>query len=229
MAKIIVMIGAPGVGKGTQARLLSEKYGIPQISTGDILREMALAETSLGQSIKQTLADGQLVEDSILAEVVKSATSTDAIANSGNGNSSNGRGENGYILDGYPRTPNQARQLEDLATAQGHKVLLVRIYVSDDAFFKRLTGRRTCTKCGEIYNIYSRPPKVDGICDKDGAPLVQRSDDTPETVTKRLDAYNTSTAPLIEYYRQSNRLIEIDGDRNVNKVFENLISLINEE
>ncbi|MCG3160380.1 MAG: adenylate kinase [Acidobacteria bacterium] len=213
MSKIIVMIGAPGAGKGTQSRLLSEKYGYPQISTGDILREMAQADTSLGRKIKETMAAGQLVSDEILAQVILERTSQPDC-------------ENGYILDGYPRTLNQAHLLEDLALKQRKQVHLARVVVSEDALFKRLTGRRTCAKCGEIYNIYFRSPKVEGVCDLDGAPLAQRSDDNPESVSRRFEEYRRSTAPLIDYYRQSGRLIELDGELPVMEVFEKLCAVI---
>jgi adenylate kinase len=213
MSKIIVIIGAPGAGKGTQARLLSEKYGYPQISTGDILREMARDATTLGQKIKETMAAGRLVSDEILAEVIRARTSQSDCAN-------------GYILDGYPRTLNQANQLEELASKQGKQVRLARIVVSEDVLFKRMTGRRACPICGEIYNIYFRPPKVDEICDLDGAALTQRSDDNPESVSKRFEEYKQSTAPLIDYYRQSGRLIEINGELPVTEVFNKLLAAV---
>jgi len=213
MSKIIVIIGAPGAGKGTQSRLLSEKYGYPQISTGDILREMALADTPLGRSIKETIGKGELVSDEILAEVIRTRTSQPDC-------------NDGYILDGYPRTLDQARQLEELSLKQGKQVHLARIVVSEEALFKRLTGRRACTKCGEIYNIYFRPPKVEGVCDLDGAPLTQRSDDTPEAVSRRFEEYRRSTAPLIDYYQQSGRLIELNGERPVCEVFDQLCAVI---
>ena len=158
MSKIIVIIGAPGAGKGTQSRLLCEKYGYPQISTGDILRAMARDDTDLGRTVKETMAAGRLVSDEILADVISSRTSRPDC-------------DNGYILDGYPRTLNQAHQLEELASKQGKQIRLARIVVSEDVLFKRMTGRRACPVCGEIYNIYFRPPKVDGVCDVDGAKL----------------------------------------------------------
>ena len=213
MSRIIVMIGPPGAGKGTQARLLSEKYGYPQISTGDILREMAQAETELGREIKETLASGNLVSDGILAEVILKRTSLPDC-------------ENGYILDGYPRTINQAHQLEDLSEKQGKDVFLVRVIVHEELLFKRLTGRRTCPKCGEIYNVYFRPAKQAGICDVDGEQLKQRSDDNPDSVNRRFAEYKASTAPLIEYYGQSGRLIEIDGEGPVGEVFGKLCRVI---
>lgn len=208
-----MIIGPPGAGKGTQARLLSEKYGYPQISTGDILREMAQADTALGQEIKSTLASGKLVSDEILAEVIQARTSRPDC-------------KDGYILDGFPRTINQARQLEELANQQQKEVLLVRVKVHEDVLFKRLTGRRTCQKCGEIYNIYFRPPQIEGICDLDGSTLKQRSDDNPDAVTRRFEEYRSSTRPLIEYYRNSGRLIETSGEGQVEEIFEKLCALI---
>jgi len=213
MPKVIVIIGPPGAGKGTQARLLSEKYEYPQISTGDILREMAQAETPLGQEIKATLASGKLVSDKILAEVIQTRTSRPDC-------------KNGYILDGFPRTVNQAHQLEELANQQQKEVLLVRVKVHEDVLFKRLTGRSTCPQCGEIYNVYFRPSMKLGICDLDGTTLKQRSDDNPDSVARRFDEYKSSTAPLIEYYRNSGRLIETSGEGKVEEIFEKLCSLI---
>jgi len=213
MSRVIVIIGPPGAGKGTQARLLSEKYGYPQISTGDILREMAQAETVLGQEIRATLASGKLVSDEILAEVIRTRTARPDC-------------QNGYILDGFPRTINQAHQLEELAEQQKKEVLLVRAMVHEEVLFKRLTGRSTCPKCGEIYNVYFRPPQVEMVCDLDGEPLKQRTDDNPESVLRRFAEYKTATAPLIEYYRSSGRLIEIDGEGKVEEIFEKLCSLI---
>jgi len=213
MSRIIVMIGPPGAGKGTQSRLLSERYHYPQISTGDILREMAQADTPLGREIKATLASGKLVSDEILAEVILARTSLPDC-------------KNGYILDGFPRTVNQAHLLEDLAEKQGKEVFLVRIMVNEELLFKRLTGRWTCPKCGEIYNVELRAPKSPGVCDLDGEPLRQRSDDNPESVTRRFAEYKASTAPLIEYYRQGGRLIEINGEGPVEEVFEKLCSVI---
>ena len=213
MGKIIVMVGAPGAGKGTQSRLLAEHFDYPQISTGEILRQMALADTPLGREIKELQASGSLVSDDVLAQLILKRTSEPD-------------GRDGYILDGFPRTLKQAEVLESLAEQQGKDVVLVRVVVSHESLLQRLTGRRTCTKCGEIYNVYSRPPKVEGKCDIDGAPLSQRSDDNPDAVENRLNAYEESTAPLIDYYKTSGRLVEIDGERPVDEVYEKLISVI---
>jgi adenylate kinase len=213
MSKIIVIIGAPGAGKGTQSHLLSENYGYPQISTGDILREMARAGTPLGQKVKETMAAGRLVSDEILAEVIRTRTSQPDC-------------NNGYILDGYPRTLNQAHLLEELASKQGKKQILVRIIVSEEELVRRLTSRRVCANCGKSYNLLSHPPKIEGVCDLDGAPLTQRSDDNLESVSKRFEEYRESTAPLIDYYRQSGRLIELNGELPESEVFEKLRAAI---
>ncbi|QQS45246.1 MAG: adenylate kinase [Acidobacteriota bacterium] len=213
MSKIIVMIGAPGAGKGTQARLLSEKYGYPQISTGDILREMAQVDTPEGRELRQIMASGKLVSDDVLADLIERRTSRPDC-------------QNGYILDGYPRTVIQAQQLEEMSAWQKKEVLLVRVVVFEDSLMKRLTGRRTCTRCGEIYNLYFRPPQNEGVCDKDGAPLGQRTDDTSEAVRRRLEEYRSATAPLIDYYSQNGRLIEVDGELPVDEVFDKLCHVI---
>jgi adenylate kinase len=212
MSKIIVMIGAPGAGKGTQARLLSEKFGYPQISTGDILRAMSKADTPQGHRLREIMASGKLVGDDVLADLIFNRTSQDDCLN-------------GYILDGFPRNLSQAHTLEELAERQGKRVLLIRVVVNEDVLFKRLTGRWICSKCGEIYNIYFRPPKIAGVCDLDGAPLKQREDDTPEAVNRRFEEY-WATATMIDYYKQGGRLIEVDGERPVKEVFEKLATLV---
>lgn len=212
MSNIIVIIGAPGAGKGTQARLLSEKYGYPQISTGDILRAMAKADSPLGRQLREIMGSGKLVGDDILAELIFERTSQPDC-------------EDGYILDGFPRTLKQAYTLEELAERQGKEVLLVRIVVNEDILFKRLAGRWTCTVCGEIYNIFFRPPRRQGVCDLDDGPLRQRDDDTPEAVNRRFEEY-WATATMINYFKQSGRLIEVDGERPVAEVFEKLRAVI---
>ena len=211
MSKIIVMIGQPGAGKGTQARLLSEKFGYPQISTGDMLREIARTDSPLGLELKQIMNSGKLVSDEILTEVLLARTSREDC-------------RRGYILDGYPRTLTQAHLLEQMAERQKKSIMLISVAVDEEILLKRLTGRLTCSQCGEIYNIYFCPPNVEGICNLDGAELRKRGDDTPEAVAQRLAAYQASTAPLIAYYRQSGRLIEVDGGQPVNDVFKQVCS-----
>lgn len=206
MSKIIVIIGQPGAGKGTQARLISEKYHYPQISTGDLLRGISKTDTPLGNELKKVMDTGNLVSDEILAEVLLTRTMQDDC-------------RHGYVLDGYPRTLSQAHLLETLAEQQRKSVLLINIRVDEEMLLKRLTGRLTCSRCGEIYNTYFCRPKVEGICDIDGASLTKRGDDRPEAVALRLAAYHASTEPLIAYYHQSNRLMDVDGGQPVEDVF----------
>jgi len=207
--RIIVLLGAPGTGKGTQSRLLSELLNFPQISTGDILRSMAQANTPLGREIRETQAAGRLVGDEVLAEVIKTRTAQEDCAQ-------------GYILDGYPRTPQQAERLEAIAQEQGKEIQVLKLIVPRASLMKRLTGRRTCTKCGEIYNLYLKPPQSEGVCDLDGAALAHRSDDREETVSTRVTTYENATKPLTDYYLQTGRLIKIDAERAVDDVFQEL-------
>lgn len=213
MSKVIVMLGAPGVGKGTQTRLLAEKYGYPQISTGDILRAMARAETPLGREIRETQAAGHLVRDEVLAEIILDRTSQPDCSN-------------GYILDGFPRTLRQAHLLEDLALKQGNAILMLKLILPRQALMKRLTGRRTCARCGEIYNIYLRPTKQHGLCDQCGGSLAQRSDDRKEVVATRVADYEKATKPLTDYYQQSGRLVKVNGERGVEAVLSDLSTAI---
>jgi adenylate kinase len=207
--KIVVLLGAPGAGKGTQARMLQEKFAWPQISTGDILRAMAKSDTPLGRQIRETQAAGKLVSDEILADVVRARTAEKDCAG-------------GYILDGYPRTERQAKQLEELALQQKREIIVVSVDVDHDELMKRLTGRRTCSVCGEIYNIYFKAPKVQDECDLDGSQLTHRADDNPESIQKRLDEYRQKTAPLIDYYTRNGKLISLDGAKDPDKVFDEL-------
>src|SRR5689334_11629445 len=177
MSKIIVFIGAPGAGKGTQARLLQERRGIPQISTGDIFREMKNADTPLAREIQAVLASGNLISDELTFQVVKNRVSREDCAGT-------------YILDGYPRTAVQAEQLEELAKEQGKEIQAIEVDIPREELMKRLTGRRSCPVCGEIYNIYSKPPKNDNVCDfHPDAQLTHRADDNEESVSTRLATY----------------------------------------
>jgi len=214
MNKIVVLIGAPGAGKGTQARLLQERKGIPQISTGDMFREMKTLDTPLAREVQEIMASGKLVSDDVTYRIVKDRTSRSDI---------NGT----YVLDGYPRTDVQAKQLEELAREQGKEIRAIEVDVPKDELLRRLTGRRTCPVCGEIYNIYSKPPESDNVCDlHPGVQLSHRSDDNEESVRTRLETYEKSTAPLIEFYRSSGRLKKVDGTGDVEDIYRQIEELI---
>lgn len=212
MSKIIVLIGAPGAGKGTQARLLDERKGIPQISTGDMFREMKKADTPLAREVQAIMAEGKLISDELTYQIVRDRTSR----------------ENGtYLLDGYPRTAVQAAQLEELAKEQGREIQAIEVDVPREELFKRLTGRRSCPVCGEIYNIYSKPPKVEGFCDlHPEAPLAHRADDNEESVSTRLATYDELTKPLLDYYEQSGRLEKIVGEGELEEIYAELEKLV---
>jgi len=214
MEKIIVLIGAPGAGKGTQARLLHDRKAIPQISTGDMFREMKTLHTPLAHEVQEIMASGKLVSDDVTYRIVKERTSRPDI---------NGT----YVLDGYPRTDVQAKQLEELAREQGKEIRAIEVDVPKDELLRRLTGRRTCPVCGEIYNIYSKPPKSDSVCDiHPGVQLSHRADDNEESVRTRLETYEQSTAPLLEYYRGSGRLQRVDGTGDVEDIYKQIEELI---
>jgi adenylate kinase len=214
MDKIIVLIGAPGAGKGTQARLLEERRGIPQISTGDMFREMKTLDTPLAREVQAIMASGKLIANEVTYRIVKERTSKPDIKGS-------------YVLDGYPRTAVQAEQLEELAREQGREIQAIEIDVPTDELLKRLTGRRSCTVCGEIYNIYSKPPVNEGVCDKHPeAPLSHRADDTEEKVLVRLDTYDELTTPLLGYYESSGRLKKVDGTGDIEDIYTAVSDLI---
>jgi adenylate kinase len=208
------MLGAPGAGKGTQARQLEEKFHIPQISTGDILRGIAKENTPLGEKVREVQAAGKLVSDDILAEIVNQRTSKEDC-------------NIGFILDGYPRTLNQAKQLETIAKKQNKDVLVISVDVLDDLLLKRLTGRRSCPSCGEIYNVYYKAPKNENTCDLCNKVLVHRSDDKPEAIEKRLQEYHKNTTPLISFYKEKGCLLSIDGTQPPDRVFEMLCQVFN--
>ncbi len=214
MSKIIVLIGAPGAGKGTQARLLQERKGIPQISTGDMFREMKTLDTPLAREVQAIMASGKLISDEITYKIVRERTSRDDC-------------RNGYILDGYPRTAVQAEQLEGLAQEQANEIQAIEVDVPNEELMRRLTGRRSCPACGEIYNIYSKPPETEGFCDfHPDASLTHRADDNEESVKTRLDTYEENTKPLIEYYKKSGRLAKVDGTGDVEEIYSALEKLV---
>ena len=203
----ILLLGAPGVGKGTQAKELVAKWNIPQISTGDLLRYNRDRGTPLGLQAKEIMAAGKLVPDDLVNQMVaERLKQPDTV--------------NGYILDGFPRTLNQAQWLDRhlAADPQALPVIAVSIQVGYTQLLRRITGRRSCPVCGTIYNIYLQPPKVDEKCDLDGTPLVRRSDDTEEVFHERMRTYETQTAPVVEHYRAQGRFEEVNGDQPVEQV-----------
>ncbi len=214
MSKIIVLIGAPGAGKGTQARLLQERLNIPQISTGDMFREIQKADTPLAKEVKNILASGKLVSDDITFEMVKDRTSRADCQGT-------------FILDGFPRTTVQAEMLEELAEEQDKNINVVLIKVPNKKLEKRLTARRSCPVCGEIYNLIYKKPKMEGVCDfHPDTPLKHRADDTIDKVKVRLETYETETKPLVEYYENSGRLQEVDGTQTPEEIYQELENLL---
>jgi adenylate kinase len=214
MSKIIVLIGAPGAGKGTQARLLEERKGIPQISTGDMFRALKNAGTPLAREVQEIMAAGKLVSDELTYQIVKDRTSRED-------------GAKTYLLDGYPRTAIQAEQLEELAKEQGREIQAIEVDVSRDELMKRLTGRRSCPVCGEIYNIYSKPPVNDNVCDfHPDTQLTHRADDNEESVSTRLTTFDEETKPLLDYYEKTGRLKKINGEGDLEEIYQELESLI---
>lgn len=217
MAKIIVLMGAPGAGKGTQARLLQERLHLPQISTGDIFRSLKTSQTPLAQEVREIMERGQLVPDELTIRVVRERTAQDDC-------------RDGYILDGFPRTLAQAASLEKLAAEQGNTIVAIMIEVPYDLLEKRMTGRRNCPVCNEIYNIYFKPPRVDNVCDfHPDAQLVHRADDNMETVKKRLATYEAQTRPLIEYYRAAGVLRSVDGTRDREAIYNDVARIVSAE
>lgn len=214
MSKVIVLMGAPGAGKGTQARILQERQGLPQISTGDMFRALKGADTPLAREVQEIMSSGSLVPDEVTIQMVRDRTSQ-------------GDCKNGYILDGFPRTIAQAEKLEDLVKEQGHELQAVLVDVPTDILEKRLTGRRNCPVCGEIYNIYFKLPKQEGVCDlHTEAELQQRKDDNVETVKKRQIEYEEKTQPLIDYYKSSSRLESVDGTRDLEAIYADIEKIV---
>jgi len=214
----IILLGAPGAGKGTQAKRIAERYGIPQISTGDILRDNVQRGTELGLQAKAIMARGELVPDHLVCDMVAARLRQADCAR-------------GFILDGFPRTPAQAGwldtffQRELFEKGDGAKPLpiVMRIDVDYNQLLKRLTGRRTCVANGHIYNIYFQPPRVADVCDVDGSQLVIRNDDREEVIRERLKAYDQQTRPVAEYYQQKGRLVSVNGDLPADQVGEQVV------
>jgi adenylate kinase len=204
--RAVIFLGPPGSGKGTQAKVLAARYGIPHLSTGDMLREHISKGTPLGLKAKPIMARGDLVPDSLVLKMVADRIDREDCYH-------------GFVFDGFPRTVTQAKYLGELLKQHGlNQPFVIHMVIGRSALLKRLTGRRTCKTDGEIYNIYDRPPKAEGVCDKDGGELVQRPDDTEEVVAPRLQAYEKQTAPLVSFYRRLNALDDIDATKGVEEV-----------
>lgn len=201
----LILFGPPGSGKGTQAERLREERGLRHISTGDLLREAVANGSDLGKKVQGILASGQLVSDDVILALMR-----DVIAAVGN---------EGWLLDGFPRTVGQAKGLDAQVAELGQKIgAIVVLNVRREAVIERLSGRRTCTQCKTVFHVKINPPKVDGICDRCGGRLVQREDDRPETITKRLDVYEAQTQPVLAHYRGAVPIHEVDGEQPVDEV-----------
>lgn len=210
----IIMLGAPGAGKGTQAKRIAEKYGIPHISTGDIFRANIKSGTELGRKAKAYMDQGLLVPDEIVVDIVVDRLKQSDCAN-------------GYILDGFPRTIPQAEALDNALKIIEEKVdFAINVEVPDSYIVERMSGRRACLNCGATYHVVNIPTKVDGICDVCGSEIVLRDDDKPETVLKRLKVYHEQTQPLIDYYSKQNLLIDVDGTKDMSEVFQAIIMVL---
>jgi len=200
----LILLGPPGAGKGTQCKRIVEKYGMAHLSSGDILRAERAAGSQLGKKAQGYMDRGDLVPDNLIIDMMIGAIK---------------KAPKGYVLDGFPRTVNQAEGLDAALTKAGEKIdAIVSLQVPDEAILSRMTGRRSCPVCGAVYHVVNLKPKVDNKCDKDSAELVQRKDDTPEVVANRLKTYHEQTAAVIGYYKKNNAIINIDSNKDINEV-----------
>lgn len=210
----IIMLGAPGAGKGTQAKKIAEKYSIPHISTGDIFRANIKNGTELGKKAKTYMDQGLLVPDELVVDLVVDRVNQEDCAN-------------GYVLDGFPRTIPQAEALDNALAALGQAMdYAINVEVPDENIVNRMSGRRACVDCGATYHIVYAPTKVENVCDNCQGELILREDDKPETVQKRLNVYHEQTQPLIDYYTAKNILVEVDGTVDINDVFKAIVDVL---
>ncbi|MCR5604330.1 MAG: adenylate kinase [Lachnospiraceae bacterium] len=210
----IIMLGAPGAGKGTQAKMIAEKYGIPHVSTGDIFRANIKNQTELGMEAKKYMDQGLLVPDELTVKILLDRVAKDDC-------------KNGYVLDGFPRTIPQAEVLDKAVAELNESIdFAINVDVKDESIIKRMSGRRACLKCGATYHIEHIPPKQEGICDSCGSELVLRDDDKPETVKKRLSVYHEQTQPLIDYYSKKGILREVNGSQDMKDVFNAIVTIL---
>lgn len=210
----IIMLGAPGAGKGTQAMKIAEKYQIPHISTGDIFRANIKEGTELGKKAKSYMDQGQLVPDELTLDLIMDRFQAPDC-------------KDGYVLDGFPRTIPQAEALTEALAKKGEAIdYAINVEVPDENIINRMGGRRACLACGSTYHIVYAPTKVEGVCDRCGEKLVLRDDDKPETVKNRLDVYHAQTQPLIEYYTKQGKLAEVDGTQSMEDVFNAIVNIL---
>ena len=210
----IIMLGAPGAGKGTQAKQIADKYSIPHISTGDILKEKKKNGTELGKKAKQYMDQGALVPDELTCDLVMDRIQQDDC-------------KNGFVLDGFPRTIPQAEALDAALGKINEKMdYAIDVDVPDENIVNRMSGRRACLNCGATYHLISIPPKLEGICDRCGSEIVLREDDKPETVQKRLKVYHEQTQPLIDYYKNQGILKSVDGTQPMDEVFKAIVTIL---
>jgi adenylate kinase len=212
----VIFLGPPGVGKGTQAEFIAQKYHVPKLSTGDLLRESVERETSLGKKAKSFMERGELVPDEVVIGLVKEKLASPEC-------------RNGFLLDGFPRTVNQADELSAMLEGKGELLdHVVYFSLSPSEIVKRISGRRSCPQCKAVYHLESIPPNKEGMCDVCGMALIQRSDDKPETIESRLAVYFEQTEPLIQYYKDRSILLELDGSGPVTAVQERLVKLLSQ-
>ncbi|MCU0851811.1 MAG: adenylate kinase [Thermoplasmata archaeon] len=205
----LVIFGPPSAGKGTQAQKLSQKYGIPQVSTGDLLRKAVAEKTPLGLKVKSYLDQGRLGPDDLIVKLIQERVSKPDC-------------KKGYLLDGFPRTIGQAKELDKMTEVD----VVLNIVVDFDVLVERAVGRRSCPKCGAVYHIKFNPPANKDTCEKCGSRLVQRDDDKEETVRNRLKVYREQTAPLVEHYRKKGKIADIDGSKGIDAVFEQMVKVV---
>ena len=209
-----ILLGPPGAGKGTQAVKIVEKYGVPHISTGDIFRENIKNGTELGKKAQEYMNRGELVPEEIIHDIIADRFSHSDI-------------DAGFLFDGYPRTRNQAEDLDSILKDMGKKIdCVINLNIDDEELIKRITGRRLCPACGEIYNVYSNPPKEEGKCDKCGAELIQRKDDNLDSLKVRLSEYHKNTQPVIEYYEAMDLVRHVEASGGIEEVYGRINSIL---
>jgi adenylate kinase len=213
----VVLLGAPGAGKGTQCKRVLDKYGIVHLSSGDILRQNRADGTELGKQAQSYMDSGGLVPDELIVKMMSDAIKKE--------------GTSGFVLDGFPRTVNQARELDEALASDGQKIdIVLNLMIDNETIMDRMAGRRSCPKCGAVYHIKNLKPKVDGKCDNDGAELIQRPDDNPEVVVNRLKTYHEQTKPVVGYYKENNTVFDIDASKDADEasglVFEQLDAFV---